>query len=671
MTDEQQSDSKDDDDGDIGFRFGGDDAGVDDDLNEITASMAAASSMSVWKLNRLVKRRELCLLYRLLSIKEDADFVDTVRARHASFTCFANRSCGSWYVRPNLSASPAAASSLSSSPPASSLRADECYFKSADGHTGNWVFSLSRLNVHVAAAAVRDAGCIIVDSTRNGKRFPDSFSRTIPIWCCIVNRAVAAVRRRQAAISDDSGGDAADAGGGCDDSTLAGDGDGRHSAVDACAWDAALHLPSWVSPSEASQIEAKLDAWVHLLVDSGVDLNGVAATLRRPLRPLWLSQASATTAVTDYSFAAFTPLLLVSCSHAEQHGSGERRGWCYVQGAGDDAEHWSRGLTPRLLWQHQHALLVASADDCNDAAAAIVAAAGAPLVATKAGQQALQSPSSAPLFSADGDAASAVHVGCAPEPLTGDDGGGGDAGSNDRSSGGGGGVVDVSLLRCEDDAIAVAKLAGDTVAASPVCASFDAIIVVDDQSGSATTAVATETATTAAVAASMSATPRAPSKVHVLLVAGKKNDKNGLLRALPAAIQFVASAAAAVTAVAADASSTTHGDGDGDGGRATNAARVTSPTTSVRVLVISVNEEMAAATAAALLLAVDSASPTSPALTKAAVRARMARILTHTPAVFPKRGLYQQLNRLLLSSPGSSPAAAALDAARRALNELI
>ena len=33
-------------------------------------------------------------------------------------------------------------------------------------------------------------GCVIVDSTRRGKRFPDSMSRTIPIWTCVLNRAI-------------------------------------------------------------------------------------------------------------------------------------------------------------------------------------------------------------------------------------------------------------------------------------------------------------------------------------------------------------------------------------------------------------------------------------------------------------------------------------------------
>lgn len=29
-----------------------------------------------------------------------------------------------------------------------------------------------------------------MDSTRRGKRFPDSMSKTIPIWTCVLNRAI-------------------------------------------------------------------------------------------------------------------------------------------------------------------------------------------------------------------------------------------------------------------------------------------------------------------------------------------------------------------------------------------------------------------------------------------------------------------------------------------------
>ena len=31
---------------------------------------------------------------------------------------------------------------------------------------------------------------ILVDSTRRGKRYPDALSKTVPIWCSVINRAV-------------------------------------------------------------------------------------------------------------------------------------------------------------------------------------------------------------------------------------------------------------------------------------------------------------------------------------------------------------------------------------------------------------------------------------------------------------------------------------------------
>lgn len=35
---------------------------------------------------------------------------------------------------------------------------------------------------------------MIVDSTRRGKRFPDSMSKTLPIWTCVLNRAISQFR---------------------------------------------------------------------------------------------------------------------------------------------------------------------------------------------------------------------------------------------------------------------------------------------------------------------------------------------------------------------------------------------------------------------------------------------------------------------------------------------
>lgn len=73
---------------------------------------------------------------------------------------------------------------------------------------------------------------MLVDSTRAGKRIPDALSKTVPIWCSVVNRAVAR----------------------------------RHSEPDRDSWDTALYTPPGVvSAQEHHQIELRIDAWAEAL----------------------------------------------------------------------------------------------------------------------------------------------------------------------------------------------------------------------------------------------------------------------------------------------------------------------------------------------------------------------------------------------------------------------
>lgn len=50
-----------------------------------------------------------------------------------------------------------------------SFLSGKCYFKSTDGHDGQWTMSTTRLNLNVAEIAAECGGCIVVDSTRSGK----------------------------------------------------------------------------------------------------------------------------------------------------------------------------------------------------------------------------------------------------------------------------------------------------------------------------------------------------------------------------------------------------------------------------------------------------------------------------------------------------------------------
>ena len=71
---------------------------------------------------------------------------------------------------------------------------------------------------------------ILVDSTRAGKRMPDALSKTVPIWCAVVNRAIKIAQNK-----DD-------------------------------VWDTELYTPpGTVSAQEHAQINTRLDAWAQSL----------------------------------------------------------------------------------------------------------------------------------------------------------------------------------------------------------------------------------------------------------------------------------------------------------------------------------------------------------------------------------------------------------------------
>lgn len=72
---------------------------------------------------------------------------------------------------------------------------------------------------------------ILVDSTRAGKRIPDALSKTVPIWCAVVNRAVSRLHSK------------------------------------ASGWHRGLYTPpGTVSEQEHAQIEKRLDGWTDSLL---------------------------------------------------------------------------------------------------------------------------------------------------------------------------------------------------------------------------------------------------------------------------------------------------------------------------------------------------------------------------------------------------------------------
>jgi tRNA A64-2'-O-ribosylphosphate transferase len=72
------------------------------------------------------------------------------------------------------------------------------------------------------------------------------------------------------------------------------------------------------------------------------------------LRPLWVTQTS-TLPHTAPDFPDFHPVILCTASRRVRGAEASEGG--YIQGAADDHEAWSHGLTPALFWANKDALL--------------------------------------------------------------------------------------------------------------------------------------------------------------------------------------------------------------------------------------------------------------------------------------------------------------------------
>ncbi|CAM9332838.1 unnamed protein product [Chrysoparadoxa australica] len=226
-------------------------------------------------------------------------------------------------------------------------------FKSGDGHSNCWQFSYARLNLEVARLAGRQGGCLVVDSTRRGKLFPDSFTATVPIWCAVLN-SLLAKRRKQEGIP----------------------------------WDCDLHVPPWLSQSERSQIAARIPGWVAGFGTAAAEEleKELAGYLKKPLRPAWVAPGWCGCPKEwdgESILEDFCPIVCISASHvisSEAHR--EHYSWEYIQGAGDDEESWAQSLTPSMFWaQAQEFIACSSPEAAREMAEAAVNRASVPAAA--------------------------------------------------------------------------------------------------------------------------------------------------------------------------------------------------------------------------------------------------------------------------------------------------
>jgi tRNA A64-2'-O-ribosylphosphate transferase len=330
---------------------------------------------SIYKVVRELKRDDHGVYNCLASIVQDAAFVRRVVARYPDFPVFANLRCGVWYVGGRGGAGAVAGDAASADGTVDDTRAPAagtCNFKSTDGHCNNWSFSATRLNLHVAEAAAKHGGCVIVDATRSTtKRFPDSFSKTIPTWAEVLNRAVVRAPAATAAHRDDDHDH--------DDSER------DHDHETRARWTDGPHLPPWVAENERQRIRERVPGFQDQLASVHPNISQLAAHLEAPLRCVWVSQETRSLpCVRDRRAAdddddepsgdstgppAFIPLVLLSASaplqwHGERRSSDEGYPYAYIPGAGDDEETWARGLDAETFWARRREIVDAGPTGC-------------------------------------------------------------------------------------------------------------------------------------------------------------------------------------------------------------------------------------------------------------------------------------------------------------------
>eukprot|EP01052_Picozoa_sp_SAG31_P032421 SAG31_NODE_3554_length_4129_cov_2.346402_3_plen_678_part_00 len=327
--------------------------------------LAFTAQSSLFQIQRQLHRDKHSLFNRLMSINYDSGTVAQIAAQFPAFPCMANLRQGAWYVDPKLS-----------------NYGGTCCFKSSDGHNHQWMLNLRRLNLHVALQAARCGGVLIVDSTRGGKKLPDALSKTVPLWACVLNRAIQQIRQRhmpsRPADTTDTNNDCA-----LEDSDHPNDANALLNG-DEAVWGSpdamALHTAPTVAGTETVQIEDRIPQWLRMLDGSEADLKSLAQLLHRPLRPVWVcaddvSQGMSNDSTTNACLGSvhtvtlaqlkgsqlnFTPLVCIMASETVHPKRGE---FVYGQGAADDEEGWSHGLTSQLFWSNRDQLLSTRIED--------------------------------------------------------------------------------------------------------------------------------------------------------------------------------------------------------------------------------------------------------------------------------------------------------------------
>ncbi|TGJ83935.1 hypothetical protein E0Z10_g4830 [Xylaria hypoxylon] len=144
---------------------------------------------------------------------------------------------------------------------------------------------------------------------------PDALSKTVPIWCCVINRVL---------------------------------------FPEVVQLHKLYTPPNVVSLSEHSQAEARIPEHVVSLKALDFDVAALRQHISKPLRPIWVTQESQLVP-TEHVFDDFHPV--ICCTSSRRVPGGEMSEGGYIQGAGDDTENWALGLTAPVFWSNVAMLL--------------------------------------------------------------------------------------------------------------------------------------------------------------------------------------------------------------------------------------------------------------------------------------------------------------------------
>lgn len=273
---------------------------------------------------------------RLQSILFDQQYV----SQFTGECIVANERCGLWYID-------------------QSEEGHSAYFKSTDGHTGEWKFSMRRLNFHLLPLLQEFRNLVLVDSTRKGKLIPDALLKTVPIWCAVLSYIMF-----EDEIFDYGAGTESDQADALleeapritlNSSVL------RMALVEQLVADNWLLTPQeMVSRSEHAAIVKTIPVHAAQVKQLGlINKESLVARLGReaPILPLWLYPGKHLQSP-GFCVDAFTVCCLTT-SYKVRPGY-PVPGWNfslpYVQGAGDDHDLWAAKdlfdgeLTPRFFW---------------------------------------------------------------------------------------------------------------------------------------------------------------------------------------------------------------------------------------------------------------------------------------------------------------------------------